>query len=209
MTTITFVRHGHVYNPHNFFYGRLPGYPLSDEGRRQAQAAAETLRAESLAAVYSSPQVRAQQTAQIILASRPPTLFEISDLLDEVFTPFDGRPVSEVIARDWDLYSHVGPPYEQPIDVLNRILEFTMEARAKHTGQHVLAVTHGDCIVFMLLWAAGVPVTPQNKKDLRNWGLPIQHPAPASITTFVYRTDASDEAPTYTYAEPLQSLSLA
>ena len=37
-TSISFVRHGHVHNPENIVYGRLPGFRLSDLGRRGAQA---------------------------------------------------------------------------------------------------------------------------------------------------------------------------
>ena len=40
---IHLVRHGEVFNPQGVLYGRLPGYGLSDLGRRMAQAAADDL----------------------------------------------------------------------------------------------------------------------------------------------------------------------
>lgn len=31
-TSISFVRHGQVHKPRRVFYGRLPSFPLSEEG---------------------------------------------------------------------------------------------------------------------------------------------------------------------------------
>lgn len=42
----------------------LPGPPLTDNGKRQAQALADRLRTEPISAVYASYATRAQQTAQ-------------------------------------------------------------------------------------------------------------------------------------------------
>ena len=62
--TLHLVRHGEVENPRGVIYGRLPGYNLSERGRRQAAAAARRLRDADLAAVWASPLERAQETAQ-------------------------------------------------------------------------------------------------------------------------------------------------
>lgn len=69
-TRISFVRHGTVDNPRDVFYGRLPGFVLSVEGDRQARAAAEALRHEPIAAIYTSPMRRARQTADIPTSNR-------------------------------------------------------------------------------------------------------------------------------------------
>lgn len=70
-TTIHFVRHGEVHNPEHVLYERLPGYHLSDRGRRMAQRTAQYLAANAgpaqAIAVYSSPLERAQETAGCIL----------------------------------------------------------------------------------------------------------------------------------------------
>ena len=58
-TTIHFVRHGEVHNPDHILYERLPGFHLSDRGRRMAEATARYLAASpqtnTAAAIYSSP----------------------------------------------------------------------------------------------------------------------------------------------------------
>ena len=66
MTTIYFVRHGEVHNPQGIFFGRYPRFRLSERGRSQAGQTAQFLKDTSIAAIYTSPLLRARQTAQII-----------------------------------------------------------------------------------------------------------------------------------------------
>ena len=67
-TTILLVRHADVHNPADVVYGRLPRFGLSSVGREEATRTAATLAGEPLAAIYSSPQLRARQTAETIAA---------------------------------------------------------------------------------------------------------------------------------------------
>lgn len=50
---IHFVRHGQVQNQSKVYYGRLLGFPLSEEGRLQAALTRECLSGERIAAIYS------------------------------------------------------------------------------------------------------------------------------------------------------------
>ena len=70
MTTVWLARHGEAHNPSELLYGRLPRVRLSPEGRRQAQALADFLAPRPLAAIYSSPMLRARRTADAVLATR-------------------------------------------------------------------------------------------------------------------------------------------
>jgi broad specificity phosphatase PhoE len=63
------VRHGEVHNPDHICYGDLPGFGLSDTGRRQAEAAAEYVAGLEADAIASSPLQRAMETAQILGAA--------------------------------------------------------------------------------------------------------------------------------------------
>ena len=196
-TQITFVRHGQVYNPQQLVYGRLPGFPLSALGERQARAAAAALRDEPVAVAFSSPLLRAQQTAKILLAGRPDVPLRTSERLNEVKFFFEGQPLASMASRHWDLYTGVGPEYEQPPDVVARVRQFLARVRRDYAGQHVLAVTHGDVIAFTTLWAFGVALSPANKHTLDAHGLAEDYPAPASLMTFTYAPDATVPAVTY------------
>jgi broad specificity phosphatase PhoE len=58
------VRHGEVHNPEHILYGRLDGYHLSELGHRMAEAAAASFDGRPVTALYASPLLRAQESAQ-------------------------------------------------------------------------------------------------------------------------------------------------
>lgn len=68
-TIVHLLRHGEVHNPEKILYGRLPGYHLSDVGRKMADRAAEYFAARDVAAVVASPLERAQETAAPVAAA--------------------------------------------------------------------------------------------------------------------------------------------
>jgi broad specificity phosphatase PhoE len=194
LTTIHFVRHGRVHNPERLFYGRLPGFHLSKPGRDQAQLAAQALRDKPIAALLSSPLLRARQTVEVIYGYHAEKPLSISQELLEIHTPFDGRPIDSLADRNWDYYTNTGPPYEQPLDILQRVQDFIRQVRQSYTAQHVVAVTHGDVIAFTMLWAHGKALIPQNKR--------AYYPATASISSLIYETSEPDEIPKYEYVRP-------
>lgn len=205
-TVIHLVRHGEVHNPAGVLYARLPGFRLSARGQQQARAAGEALRARPLAALFSSPQQRAQETAALIAAARGGCDVRVEPLIDEIHTPHQGRPLAEMEAAGWDLYTGIPAGYERPADILRRTQAFISRVRAEHAGQEVAAVTHGDVITFMILWASGVQVDGADPGDrfelLVRLGLPEVYPATASISTFTYASAAPDAVPAFSYLRP-------
>ncbi len=198
ITTLAFVRHGHVDNPRNIYYGRSPHFKLSEQGKFQAHSAADILREKPISAVFSSPTLRSRQTAQFIAAPHVGVTVHISRRLHEVYTPFDGCPISEIIARSWDVYTGSDSEYEQPCDVIRRILRFAAQVRRQYLGQYIVAVTHDDAILLMMLQVLGIPLDTDTVIEYKR-----THPyiAPASISTFVYRTMEINEVPSYQYIE--------
>ena len=120
-TTIWLVRHGHVHNPRGIIYGRMPRFRLSERGLEEARAAGRAMAGIPIAAAYSSPLLRARQTAGEILAHHPGIPLRRTPLLLEVLTIFEGRDGLEGDRRGGDYYTGVGPPYEQPQDILDRV----------------------------------------------------------------------------------------
>ena len=90
--TLYLIRHACVDDPdgERICLGQKLDIPLGEKGRMQAQALARALSSVRLDAVYTSPLLRARQTAQA-LTDAPIVLDELTEL--------DGLPVSESRAR--------------------------------------------------------------------------------------------------------------
>ncbi|MCU0603912.1 MAG: histidine phosphatase family protein [Desulfobacterales bacterium] len=203
-TTVWLVRHGYVHNPKKVIYGRLPRFRLSERGVQEARAAARMMSETALHAAYSSPLLRARQTAREILAYHPQLRLRRTPLLNEVFTAFEGQSSQVGENRRDDYYTGVGPPFEQPANIVGRVLAFFENARRRHAGKNVLAVTHGDIILFTTLWARGLAPSPENKADLSALGF-NGYPATGSLTAFTFRTDSPHELPDVRYLLPNRS----
>lgn len=175
MTTIHFVRHGEVHNPDRVLYLRLPGMYLSENGLRQARCLARILKQPPLAAVFSSPMPRAVQTADYV-AYEHGLVVTSSALINELYSPYQGYPIEKIERGGWDLYTSVEAPYERWDDVLNRIQQFCHDVHAAFPDQEIAAVTHGDIVVTMTLWARGLPLNLETRRQ-------IGYPSHASITT--------------------------
>lgn len=201
-TTIYLMRHGEVYNPANVLYGRRPGFKLSDAGIQQARAAGLHLSQQAVSAIYCSPMERARQTAQIVASLCGGLAPRLDQRLIEVATPYEGRPIEELAAMGWDLYTGNEAPYEVPQTVLARVLDFFTDARERHRGESVVAVAHGDLLVFPWLHFHGYAPESLMKDKLMNYRLPVDYPATASITTFTFDERSGAERPRATYMCP-------
>jgi broad specificity phosphatase PhoE len=200
---IYIVRHGEVHNPTKILYGRLPDFRLSDVGRDQARSAGNALWGKPIAAIYASPLQRAQETAEIIVQTRAQVLpVQADDRLLEVHTPYDGTTHEELEKTFFDLYTGTKPPFEQPGDIRRRMLAFIADMRVKHANQHIAAVTHGDVVVAMFLYAKKQAENNIGRGQLEALGLIERYPVTASISTLTYRSSNPDEVPEYNYLRP-------
>jgi len=162
-TTVWLARHGEVHNPANVLYGRLPRVRLTPEGRRQAQALAESLRARPLSAIYSSPMLRARRTADAVLTTHP----EIdrvridSDLL-EVRTAWQGEPLESLERIDWDFYTNPRHPQDESLrNIHDRMFRWLGRMLRRHAGSEVLGVSHGDPILILVGTLSGLALDPR------------------------------------------------
>lgn len=201
-TILYLVRHGEVHNPRKILYGRLPRFTLSKTGFSQAKATADFLKDKPITSVFSSPLLRARKTAQVILAQHSHLELRVSKHLLEIHTEFDGRPLVELEAIDWDFYTNVRPPYETPNDIFQRIRKFIKMVKRDYAGQHVVAVTHGDIVGFTTVWAKKLPIKGETKRKLFTQTPGMEYPATASISKFTFQTTDVDEVPTYEYIKP-------
>jgi probable phosphoglycerate mutase len=200
-THIHLVRHGHVHNPKQVFYGRLPRFRLSAKGIRQAREAARFLGDKPLSALYSSPLLRARQTACEMLAATGCCKVRISRLINEIRSPLEGRPWARIDVSATDMYADVSGTFETPRDVVERTSRFFRRIVKAFEGRRVAAVTHGDVIVFAFLWANGYPLDPAYKGRLNRMGISRGYPAHGSVTTFRFEGGSAEAKPAASYWE--------
>ena len=200
--TVHLVRHGEVHNPQHIMYGRLPGFHLSERGRQQAQAAARWLQSRPLEALYTSPMQRTRETAAIVVDRMDRLQLHVDERLIEVNTPWEGRPLLELLRRNWDMYTGNGPEHEQAADVAQRGQDFLAEMRRAWPGGEVAAITHGDVIAFSIVLAAGFPPEVSRKENMPQYGITDDYPETASISSFRWETESPDELPAFSYLRP-------
>jgi broad specificity phosphatase PhoE len=198
LTTIYLIRHGEVHNPDRILYGRLPRFRLTENGRHQARMAGRNLDS-GVDALFSSPLLRARQTAQEIQHFVRTPRIRISTLINEVCTIYEGRAGAEVDARNGDVYTDAPACFEQPRDIVERTRRFIRRTRRQYPGGRIAAVTHGDVITFMVLWAMGMEPSARNKTRLQKAGFPASYPAHASITALTYTDGDMDARPQVAY----------
>jgi broad specificity phosphatase PhoE len=151
-----------VHNPRNILYGRLPRLGLTPEGRRQARALAEFLRPRPLVAIYSSPMLRARKTAEIVRQAHPELDRVRRDIdLTEVRTGWEGEPLADLEAIDWDFYTHPRNPEDESLQAIrDRVQRWLKRVLRRHAGGEVLGVSHGDPILILVGTLSGLPLEP-------------------------------------------------
>lgn len=172
LTRLILVRHGRT--NHNA-QGRIQGrteIPLDECGREQAQRAGAWLRAHYPADVlYTSPLTRALETATIIgtyLGLQPhpdPKLIEFDFGIVSDFTPEELAQRYPTLYQELELWVNVRwdspmtrprvPGMEDEAALAARIVAFWDHIQQNHSGQTVIAVTHGGLIKGMFTLIAG------------------------------------------------------
>lgn len=155
MKRLILVRHGQsVWNEARRFQGATD-VPLSELGRRQAEALGRVLRGWPLGAAYVSPLARARETAEIALAGRTIPLVTLPELRELSLGAWEGLRVDDLRGGDPDPYEawvraplDHPPPGAEPLEaVRRRVLAAVDRIAAAHPdGEDVLVVAHGGII---------------------------------------------------------------
>lgn len=149
-TVIYLVRHGEVHNPQKIFYGRLPGFGLSELGKSQAQMLATFLKTRPIAALYTSPLERARQTVAYVIRHFPTLAPIVDERIIEVGSPLEGRSWEELELKHWNFYGyreHLQGGGERLSDIWKRMRHFLKDAAKKHRGQEIVVISHGEPIM--------------------------------------------------------------
>ena len=163
-TNIFLMRHGDNDCIGHTLVGWTPGIHLNEAGRRQAEALANRLAKEPVAAIYSSPLERTMETAGP-LAARLGLAIRPCDGLGEIrIGEWTGHKVSE-LADDplWQRFNRQRsttriPGGESMLEVQLRMVEIFEQIRAGNPEQSVAVFSHGDPIRAILMYYLGTPL---------------------------------------------------
>ncbi|MFD5948923.1 histidine phosphatase family protein [Streptomyces collinus] len=200
ITVVHLMRHGEVANPDGILYGRLPGYHLSDLGRRMADRVAEHLSGRDVTHVVASPLERAQETAEPIAKAHGLGL-ATDERLIEAGNIFQGKTfgVGDGALRKPGNWKHLVNPFrpswgEPYVDQVVRMMSALSAAKDKARGHEAVVVSHQ-----LPIWIVRSYV-----ERRRLWHDPRRRQCTlASLTTFTYQ---GDRIVSVGYTEPARDL---
>jgi broad specificity phosphatase PhoE len=200
ITVVHLVRHGEVDNPSGVLYGRLPGYHLSDLGRKMADRVAEHFAGRDITHVVASPLERAQETAApvaAVLGLETAT----DERLIEAENSFQGKSfgVGDGALKHPGNWKYLTNPFrpswgEPYIDQVVRMMAALGAARDAARGHEAVCVSHQ-----LPIWIVRSFV-----ERRRLWHDPRKRQCTlASLTSFTYE---GDKIVSVGYSEPARDL---
>ena len=173
MLRLILVRHGRTaWN----LLGRVQGGgALDDVGRAQVSALAERLSGERISVVYSSPALRARQTASAVAERLGLPVRRAMLLRDLHYGKLAGALVADVEAREPGLLARWrASPHtvrfeggESVPELRTRIARFIARTAQQHDGATVLAATHDSPVRVAASLALGLDDSQHTQEHLR------------------------------------------
>ena len=164
MTTFYLVRHGVTSHTGHRLTGWMDGVSLNDEGRAQAERAADSLADVSFEAIYSSPIDRTRETAEIVAKPHGMKVRTSKGIGEVGYGAWTGRPL-KVLARTkiWATLqrwpSSVRFPEGDTLrEVQVRAVEEMERLRERHPRGNVCVVSHADTIKLALAHYMGIHI---------------------------------------------------
>jgi broad specificity phosphatase PhoE len=150
------IRHGETEWSRRGRHTGITDLPLTDAGRRAAEALVPVLARESFVRVLTSPLERARETCQ--LAGLGDRAQVDPDLVEWNYGDYEGLTSAEIRDRapGWLLFRDGAPGGERPDDVSRRVDRVI--ARARAAPGHVAIVAHGHLLRSLAARWLGWPV---------------------------------------------------
>jgi len=166
ITVALLVRHGRTPTTGKELPGHAAGLHLGDEGRAQAERAAERIAAlkRPPVAVYASPLERTRETAAPIARALGLRVRSEHGLVDSDTGDWTGVRLSRVTKKpEWGRVARWPSGFRFPggesfAEVAARANDTLIRLVAIHPGETFVAVSHADTIKLVVATAAGVPL---------------------------------------------------
>ncbi len=160
MGRLIFVRHGESIANAEGRFTRGPHEGLSERGRREAGARGRRLRERARPqALYTSPFVRAQQTAALIGSLLGLEARVVEELREQHFGALRGKPHSALAdaTRPHGLarWEYRPPAGETLREVAERVGPAVERIAAAHAGEEIVVVSHGGVMAALRGWLRG------------------------------------------------------
>lgn len=161
------VRHGETdANRQGILMGSSKGPSLNPTGRAQAADVAAALKSKTVAHLYTSPALRARETAEIVSQVIEAPLSEVSDLCEIDVGRLEGLTQAEVRqnygshSREWerDAATARHPGGETMEELQTRAWSVVQELAAKHPEETVVVVSHLFTILAVLTEVLEMPL---------------------------------------------------
>ena len=164
MTTFLLIRHALCDLVGKSIAGRTPGIHLNEAGRRQAAQLGARLGGLPVAAIRSSPLVRALETAQPLATALGLPVVQDEGLNELDFGDWTGRTLSELDGLgEWRDFNERRsstriPGGETMAEVVSRSLATLEQVRRtpELTGRLVALVSHGDVLRSLIAHCIGM-----------------------------------------------------
>ena len=158
------VRHGATVLSAEDRFAGSSDVQLGDEGRMQAERLAQRLATGSIAAIYASPLLRAQETATILARPHDMTVTALDDLREIAHGRWEGLRREEAAtmypeeyaAWEHDPFNFAPAGGESGERVLERGVRAFREIVVAHPGETVLVVSHKATIRLIIAHVLGI-----------------------------------------------------
>lgn len=165
MTILLLVRHGqNDWVKKKRLAGRIPGVHLNEEGKKQAEGAAERLAHLPVKAIYSSPLERCVETAEAIARPHELPVIELDELAEVKYGKWEGEKLKELAKqKEWAAVQHFPsrfrfPDGESLLEVQQRAVAALEWLHRKHEKEAIVVVSHADVIKLVLAHYLGVHI---------------------------------------------------
>jgi broad specificity phosphatase PhoE len=181
MTLLYLVRHGRsVWNAAGRIQGQID-IELDEIGLQQAQRIADRLEREPIAAIYSSPLLRAKATAEAIAARFDLPVKPDARLMEYDFGVISGLTWDEVTANHPELANRwLEDPWAVPmagsegrVNFAARVMSAMQDICAQHPTGHVAIVAHGGTFGVYLTALLGLDLNRRHPFHFGNTSLSV------------------------------------
>lgn len=165
MATIILVRHGeNDWVKKNRLAGWIEGVHLNENGRQQAEQAADRLKEVSVSAIYTSPVTRCVETAEYIAHSHQKELLHLPEVGEVRYGEWEGKKIRSLARKKlWRVVQFFPsrmrfPQGEALREVQFRAVQALEKLSQTHKNETIIVVSHADLIKLVLAHYLGVHI---------------------------------------------------